>query len=236
MKSRVVLVTGATGVLGQAVARAVVAAGARVILTARREEPLAALVAELASGDEGRVWARPADLTDAAQVKSLVQEIAQHWKGVDVLLNTTGGWQGGQRLADVTDEEWYAMLQLNLGSAFLINRAVLPYMVNMQWGRIVNIGSSAAVKPGARSAAYNVSKAAVVALTASIAADYRRSGVAANVIMPSIIDTPSNRAQMPDADRSRWVRPEEIAQLMLFLCSEEGGSLNGAAIPVYGRV
>jgi len=109
-------------------------------------------------------------------------------------------------------------------------------MVSRGWGRIINIASRAAVEPAARQAAYNVSKAGLVALTASIAAEYRRQGVAANAIMPSIIDTPQNRAQTPDADFSRWVKPEALVALMLHLCSEEGGSLNGAAIPVYGRV
>ena len=125
---------------------------------------------------------------------------------------------------------------MNLRSAFLINRAVLPYMASRGWGRIVNIASRAAESPAARQAAYNVAKAGVVALTGSIAAEYRRQGIAANVILPAIIDTPANRAQMPDGDTSRWVKPEELAQLMLYLCSEEAGSLNGASIPVYGRV
>jgi len=109
-------------------------------------------------------------------------------------------------------------------------------MLKKGWGRIVNIASRAAESPGPKQAAYNAAKAGVVALTASIAAEYRRNGIAANAILPSIIDTPQNRSQMPDADRSRWVKPEEIAALVLFLLSDEGGCMNGAAIPVYGRV
>jgi NAD(P)-dependent dehydrogenase (short-subunit alcohol dehydrogenase family) len=104
------------------------------------------------------------------------------------------------------------------------------------WGRIVNLASKAALSPGPRQAAYNVSKAGVIALTQSIAAEYRRKGIAANAILPSIIDTPANRKQMPEADSSRWVTPEQLASLILFLCTEEGGSINGASMPVYGRV
>jgi NAD(P)-dependent dehydrogenase (short-subunit alcohol dehydrogenase family) len=236
MQDKVILVTGATGALGRVVARTMAATGARVALTARRQEALDALVDELDAEGSGRVWAQAADLAVAQDVERLVSALAERWGGVDILLNTAGGWRGGVRVADVSEEEWDFMLDMNLRSAFLINRAVLPYMVKQGWGRIVNVGSSSAVAPRARGAQYAVSKAGVVALTAAIAADYRRSGVAANVILPSIIDTPANRRGMPDADTSRWVKPQEIAELMLFLCSEAGGSLNGASVPVYGRV
>ena len=107
-------------------------------------------------------------------------------------------------------------------------------MLSRGWGRIVNVGSRGAVEAGARQAAYNVAKSGVASLTASIAADYRRQGIAANVILPSMIDTPANRISSPDADTARWVKPEALARLMLYLCSDEGGNLNGASLPVYG--
>ncbi len=162
--------------------------------------------------------------------------IATRWGGVDVLLNLAGGWAGGKRLADLSEEDWETMLDMNLRSAFLINRAVLPYMARRGWGRIINVASRAAVEPGPRQAAYNVAKAGVLALTASIAAEYRRQGVAANVILPSIIDTPANRIAMPEADFSRWVKPEALAALMLYLASDAAGALNGASIPLYAQV
>jgi NAD(P)-dependent dehydrogenase (short-subunit alcohol dehydrogenase family) len=236
MQDKVILITGATGALGRVVAQRVAATGARVALTGRRQDALDILVGELDAKGEGRIWAQAADLAIAQDVERLMSAVAERWGGVDILLNIAGGWRGGKRVADVTEEEWDLMLDMNLRSAFLINRAVLPYMVKQGWGRIINLGSSAAVEPKPRRVQYAVSKAGVVALTAAIAADYRRSGIAANVILPSIIDTPANRKDMPDADTSRWVNPEEIAALMLFLCSEAGGSLNGATIPVYGRV
>ena len=109
-------------------------------------------------------------------------------------------------------------------------------MVEHEWGRIVNLSARAAVEPGPRQVAYNVAKAGVVALTKSIAADYRRRGIAANVVLPSMIDTPQNRDSNPDADHSRWVNAEDLAELLLYLASDAGGSLNGAAIPVYGQL
>lgn len=234
-QDRTILITGATGALGRVVARTLAATGARLALTARQQTELEALAGEIGLPSE-RALPRAADLAKAEDVKALMQAISARWGGVDVLLNIAGGWRGGARLAELAEEEWNATLDMNLRSAYLINRAVLPYMVQRGWGRIINIASKAAVEPGPRQAAYNVAKAGVVALTASIAAEYRRQGVAANVILPSIIDTPGNRAQMPDADFTRWVKPEELAALILFLCGEAGAALNGASIPVYGRV
>jgi NAD(P)-dependent dehydrogenase (short-subunit alcohol dehydrogenase family) len=239
IQEKVVLVTGATGGLGAVVARRIAAAGARVAITARDRASLEALAGDLArelGTENDRVLVHSADLGEAGQVKGLLDGIAKRWGGVDALVNLAGGWKGGKPLADVTEQEWDAVLGMNLRSAFLINRAVLPFMVKRGWGRIINISSKAAESPGPKQSAYNASKAGVIALTASIAAEYRRSGVAANAILPSIIDTPLNRSQMPDADFSRWVKPEEIAAVVLFLLSDEAGSINGSAIPVYGRV
>jgi NAD(P)-dependent dehydrogenase (short-subunit alcohol dehydrogenase family) len=239
IQEKVVLVTGATGGLGAVVARRVAASGARVAVTGRDRGSLESLAGDLArelGTRDDRVLVHSADLAQAAQVKGLLDGIANRWGGVDALVNLAGGWKGGKPLADVTEEEWDAALGMNLRSAFLINRAVLPFMVKKGWGRIINVSSKAAESPGPKQAAYNAAKAGVIALTASIAAEYRRNGVAANAILPSIIDTPQNRAQMPDADFSRWVKPEEIAAVVLFLLSDEAGSVNGAAIPVYGKV
>ncbi len=136
----------------------------------------------------------------------------------------------------MSEADFHETMQMNLLSALHVCRAVLPYMVGRGWGRIVNIGSRAAVSAGARQAAYNIAKAGVVALTASIAADYARQGIVANVILPSIIDSPANRSEMPTADYSRWVKPEEIAAALLYLASDEAAALNGASIPLYGRM
>ena len=231
----VVLVTGATGALGRVVA-AIVAeqAGLRLALTARRETVLQELSAEL-QGPGREIMAHAADLGDPGDVTRLIAAVGERWGGVDILLNTAGGWAGGVRVGELALEDWEGMLALNLRTAFLINRAVLPYMAERGWGRIVNVGSRSAEEPGFKQAPYNVAKAAVVMLTRSVARDYAAKGITANVVLPSIIDTPNNRQQMADADWKRWVPPEEIARLMLYLCSDEAASINGAAIPIYGR-
>jgi NAD(P)-dependent dehydrogenase (short-subunit alcohol dehydrogenase family) len=232
---RVVLITGATGALGNAVARACAAAGARIALSTRTGAGLADLARDLTLAKE-RLLLHPADLSQEADAAALVKAIAARWGGVDILLNTAGGWGGRARVAELSLADWDAQLQTNPRTAFLICRAVLPYMLERGWGRIVNVASKAAVDPGARQAAYNVAKAGVVALTCSIAQDYRRTGITANVILPSIIDKPEARQSMPDADHSRWVKPEDIAETMLFLCSEAAAAISGASIPVYRGV
>ena len=235
LQDKVVLITGATGGLGSAVVRAYATTGARLALTARSQDTLEKLAREVElPADRTLLYA--ADLAVAEAARALVAAVAARWGGADVLLNIAGGWQGGARLAEVADDEFHKTMHNNLLSAFHINRAVLPYMVERGWGRIINIASRAAASPAAKQAAYNIAKAGVVALTASIAADYARQGVVANAILPSIIDSPANRSQTPTADYSRWVKPEEIAAALIYLSSDEAAALNGASIPMYGRM
>ena len=234
LAGKTILITGATGVLGSAAAAACAATGANLALTSRSAADLAGLAASLNLPTE-RLLIQSADLTNPDEVASLIVAIPVRWGGADILLHTTGGWAGGKRLADLTDADWQAMLALNLQTTFNINRAVLPYMLSKGWGRIVNIAARAALLPGAKQAPYNVAKAGVVALTASLAQDYRRSGVTANCLLPGTIDTPANRRDIPDGDTTRWVKPQELVSAMLYLCSTEAGAINGAAIPVYGQ-
>lgn len=234
LTGKTILITGATGALGSVAADACASTGANLVLTARSATDLTGLAARLNLPSE-RLLIQPADLTNPVEVANLVADITTRWGGADILLHTTGGWAGGKRLGDLTDADWQAMLALNLQTTFNINRAVLPYMLAKGWGRIVNIAARAALLPGAKQAPYNVAKAGVVALTASLAQDYRRSGVTANCLLPGTIDTPSNRRDMPDGDTTRWVKPQELVSAMLYLCSTEAGAINGAAIPVYGQ-
>ena len=234
-KSNTVLITGATGAVGSVIASSFIDTAANMVLTGRRQESLDQFGEALKEADK-RLLLFAADISRAGDVQDLMAAIEERFGGADILVNIAGGWIGGGKLADTTEEEWDSALDMNLRSAFLINRAVLPYMIERGWGRIVNFASKAAESPVSKQAGYNVAKAGVVALTASIASEYRRSGVAANVLLPGIIDTPGNREQMPDADFSRWVSVEDLAALVLLLCGKEGGSMNGAKIPVYGRV
>ena len=235
LNGRVVWITGATGALGAAVTRAFAQTEACLALTGRSADKLRQLAAETGLPAE-RVFVVAADVTQADEVGESATAVAEHWGRVDVLLNTVGGWAGGQLVAETPVEAWDRMLALNLHSAFLLSRAVLPYMLQAGWGRIVHVSSKTAVTPRAEVVGYAVSKMGVIRLTEVIAAEVKGSGVTANVILPSVIDTPANRASMSKADPSKWVPPQRIAETMRFLCSDAAASINGASIAMYGAV
>jgi len=235
LHDKVVLITGATGALGSAVVGEFAQTEAQLALTSTSPQKLEQLAAEIGLPEE-RVFSVMADVTQADRVEVLMAAVVVYFGRVDVLLNTVGGWSGGQPVEKTSMEEWNQMLTLNLHSAFLLSRAVLPPMLEAGWGRIVHVGSKTAVEPRAKVAGYAVSKMGVITLTEVIAAEVKGTGVTANVILPSVIDTPANRASMPKADPGKWVPPERIAAMMRFLCSDAAASINGARLPVYGAV
>jgi NAD(P)-dependent dehydrogenase (short-subunit alcohol dehydrogenase family) len=235
LQDKTVLITGASGALGSAVAREFAQTQARLALTGRSEEKLDRLAADLALPPE-RILTTVADVTQTESVDSLVAAVRDQFDSVDVLLNIAGGWSGGKPLGETPLEDWDRMLALNLRSAFLLSRAVLPAMLDAGWGRIIFVSSKTAVSPRAKQAGYAVSKMGLITLAETIAAETKGSGVTANTILPSIIDTPTNRESMPKADPAKWVPPQCIAATMRFLCSDEGASTNGAQIAMYGDV
>jgi NAD(P)-dependent dehydrogenase (short-subunit alcohol dehydrogenase family) len=204
------------------------------VATSRNEAELVALQQEAGIPDE--TWlGYPADLTNPAATQAAVDAARARFGHVDILAAVAGGWRGGTTVAetDLATLDW--LLRINLVTAFNACRAVLPSMMAQGWGRIITIGARGAAGGQAHSGAYAASKAALVTLTQSIAAETRQTGITANMLLVSTIDTPANRAAMPAADHSRWVTPEQIAATVRFLCSEEAAAINGAAIPVYGR-
>jgi NAD(P)-dependent dehydrogenase (short-subunit alcohol dehydrogenase family) len=231
LQNKTILITGATGALGSSVVREFAQTQAHLALTGRSEAKLAQLAAEINLPAE-RVSTAAADVTQADGVESL----ATRFDRIDVLLNVAGGWGGGEPVGETSVEDWDRLLALNLRSAFLLSRAVLPGMLEAGWGRIIHVSSKTAITPRAKQVAYAVSKMGLITLTEVIAAEAKGSGVTANVILPSIIDTPANRKFMPKADPAKWVEPEHIAATMRFLCSDEAASINGARIPIYGAV
>jgi NAD(P)-dependent dehydrogenase (short-subunit alcohol dehydrogenase family) len=218
-----VLITGASGGLGNAVVEAFLGAGATVYGAdlAWKRQP----------HSNPRFNPIEANLMLASECDRVVKEATP----VDALLHLVGGFGGGKPVAETPDEIWDQMLGLNLRSAYSIFRAVLPGMVKAGKGRIVAVGSRAALEPMPNFAAYSVSKAALVALVKTIALEVKDSGITANLVLPSVIDTPGNRAAMPSADVSKWVTPESIAGLLVWLASDAARDVNGAAIPIYGR-
>ena len=217
-EGRVVLIAGASGALGTVVSQAFLEAGANVAAVSRSGSGISA------------------DLAQPDQAAQAVQAVRARFGRLDVLLHLAGGFEGGTPVAQTADGVWSRMFDLNLNAAFYCARAVLPAMIEAKYGRIVAIGSKTAVEPVATLAAYGASKAALVALVRTIALEVKRSGVTANVVLPSVIDTPANRAADPTADFSRWVSPESIARLLLWLASESAADINGAVVPIYGRV
>lgn len=173
-------------------------------------------------------------MTDESAVVPLVNRVLSQHRAIDVLVNAVGGYAGGIPLWDTSAATLDQMMALNLRSGYTLARAVLPAMLQSHQGSIVNVAAKAALDHGAGAAAYAASKAAAVALMDSLAADCKGTGVRVNSILPSIIDTAANRKAMPNADFAAWPQPEDIAQVILFLSSDQAKTIHGAAIPVYG--
>lgn len=230
----VVLITGATGDFGPHVVRAFAADGARLALTARKLEPAEALIRDLGLSAD-RALPSVVDVTNAASVAAWIEAVRQKWSRADVLVNIAGGYKPGKPVHELEEADWDFMLNLNARSAFLTCRAVIPLMLAQGGGKIVNIGAKAGLAAGRKSTAYAASKAAVLRLTEALSAEVREKNINVNAVIPSTIDTPGNRAAQPDADTSKWVKPEDLAAVIVFLASDAADAIHGALIPVYGR-
>jgi NAD(P)-dependent dehydrogenase (short-subunit alcohol dehydrogenase family) len=226
-------VTGGTGGLGRAVSLAFLSEGAVVVATYRTQAEFDDL-ADAAGARSTRLHGHRIDVTDEAATRRLAEEVVERHGRLDALVNTVGGYAGGVKLADLDTKVLDHLLALNLRSGYALARAVLPAMLDAGAGSIVNIAAKAALDHPPRAAAYAASKAAALALMNSLAAETLGTGVRVNSVLPSIIDTAANRRSMPKADFAKWPKPEEIARVILFLCSEDAAVINGAAIPVYG--
>jgi NAD(P)-dependent dehydrogenase (short-subunit alcohol dehydrogenase family) len=229
----VVVVAGGTGGLGRAVSQAFLNEGASVIVTYRSQPEFDALV-QAAADSRSRLQGQQVDVTDETESRRLVEGIVAQRKRLDALVNTVGGYTGGMKLWDLDTKDFDRMLAMNLRSGYALARAVVPAMLKQERGSIVNIAAKAGVDHPAGAAAYAASKAAALAMMDSLAAEVAGTGIRVNSVLPSIIDTEANRKAMPGADFSRWPKPEDIARVVLFLCSDGANLIHGAAIPVYG--
>jgi len=205
------MITGAAGNLGRALVKAFAAQSANIV-------PV-----DL-----------PTNLLDQAQVDAAVQKALQQYKRIDVLCNIAGGFRMGAPVHETSDEDWNSLLDLNARSVLHTARAVVPHMIAAGGGKIVNVGAYAAHKGAANMGAYSASKSAVIRLTETMAAELRDKNINVNCVLPTIIDTPENRAAMPQADPKRWVAPEDLAKVIVFLASDEARAVHGAALPVTG--
>ncbi len=227
---RVVVVTGGTGALGSGVTRAMLEAGHRVVVTwvVERERD----AAREAFGEA--VDLRRVDVTRPEDVGALAAELGGSgapW----AVAHLVGGYRDGDPFAELDLEAWRRQFELNAWSLAVVLRGFLGGMVARGGGRVVAVSSRAAVRPFAGAGAYAASKAAVIAAVQAASEEVKAAGVCVNCVLPSVIDTPANRAAMPEADHGRWVRPQEIGEVIRFLCSPEASAVTGAAVPVYGR-
>jgi NAD(P)-dependent dehydrogenase (short-subunit alcohol dehydrogenase family) len=228
---QVILITGGTGALGSAVARAFLQEGANVAVTYRSLEEYEALQNAVPVA-RGRLQGYQTDVTDEAAMLRLVASIREGSQRLDVLVNTVGGYAGGARLWEVESAVLERMLALNLRSAFVAARSVLPIMLEQGRGCIVSIAARAAVDQPGGSGAYVASKAAALALMHSLAMDLKGTAIRVNSLLPSTIDTAANRRAMPRANFAAWTKTDDIARVILFMCSQDASAINGASIPV----
>ena len=230
------LITGGSGALGQGVARRFLDGGYRVAVTYRSEEEWERLKEQNSSSVErDSLFGFRADVTQAGSVRSAVESAVQRLGGLRVLVHLAGGYVGGTVVESVDEKTVRGMIETNLLSAFWAARNTISHLRRAGEGRLLFISSRGAVEcyPGA--APYAAAKLGLHALVQTLAKELRDLGATANAVLPSIIDTPQNRASMPDADFSKWVRPEAVAGLLEFLASVEGSAISGALIPIYGR-
>lgn len=234
LNDKVFIVTGATGSLGQVVARTLWGAGAKLALVDRTAESRFQEVFPDMVDSPACSFAHDTDLTQEEAVAEMVAHVLQRYGRIDGLVNIAGGFHSGEPVHETPLEVWDKMLGINALTTFLTSRAVLPHMIEQGYGKVVNIGGRVALEGKKNMAAYSVGKTAVLRLTESMSAEVKGHGVNVNCILPGTIDTPANRQAMPNADFSRWVQPEALADVILFLVSDAARAIHGAAIPVYG--
>ena len=236
LENRVAIISGGTGALGRAVADHFVDAGARLASPWVVEPEVPMLKQRLGNRfSDANVLLKRVDVGDEAQIASFVNDVTTKFGKVDILVNLVGGFWGGKSIAETSQAEWQAMFDMNVKPTFLCCRAVVPAMKKNSYGRIVSVSSRTGLLGAGDFAAYAVAKGAIATFTVSLAEEVLPDNVLVNAIAPSTIDTEANRAAMPKAKHENWVKPEDIARTIAFLCSEENRVTSGTVVPVYGR-
>jgi NAD(P)-dependent dehydrogenase (short-subunit alcohol dehydrogenase family) len=231
---QVVLVTGAAGNLGAVVTKAYQKAGAKLALVERDMDRMVTLFPDMDSSPD-YLLIDSIDITSVDSVARMAQIVIEHFKRIDVLVCTVGGYRAGTPLHETPVETWDFMQNLNARSVFITCQAVIPHMLKHGSGKIISIAARPGLKGGRNMAAYSASKSAVIRLTESMSAELKRKNINVNCVLPGTIDTPQNRQAMPDADFANWVAPQAIADAILFLSSRAGRAVQGAALPVTGK-
>ena len=233
-KDKVVLVTGGTGGLGQEVCLAFLKAGALLATTYHSDNSIPMLQSKLGSLE--KVFLIKKDLRNEEDVWNLVSDVTKKFGRIDILANVIGGYIAGKPVAEIDEKDWDEMMDLNLKTVFLLSKHVVSQMLKQSSGKIIHVAARPGLKGTGFDAAYVASKSGVVRLVESLSEEVKAKGINVNCVLPSIIDTQENRIAMPGADYAKWVKPDAIAKIILFLASDDSKPINGAAIPVYGLV
>lgn len=235
LEEKSAVVTGGAGALGGAVVAALLEAGARVSVPVRKPGELDPLRQRLRLDSDAALSGAVVDLTDETAVNDYTASVAEERGGLDILVHTAGSFAGGKPVHETPWSLWQEQLDSNLKTAVLASRAAVPHMIRRGGGAIVHVSSRPATQDGKNIAAYAAAKRALLQLTDAMAAELLEENITVNAVLPSTIDTPANRKAMPKADFSRWVRPEAIARVILFLAGPDARIVSGAHVPVYGR-
>jgi NAD(P)-dependent dehydrogenase (short-subunit alcohol dehydrogenase family) len=231
---KVVMITGASGNLGLATTQAFLSSGYQLALLDLNASRIPERIPELMHKSPKPLFIS-VDLTSEEPVQKAVLHTVTVLGQIDVLVNIAGGYKGGIAIHETSTEDLDFLMNLNFRTTFNTSKAVIKYMLNQGSGNIINIAARGGLKGSARMGAYSASKSAVIRLTESMSAELKHQGIRVNCILPGTIDTPKNREDMPDADFSRWIQPGAIADVILFLASDQARGITGASIPVYGR-
>lgn len=234
LNNKVTIITGAAGNLGAATACAFQEAGAKTVLVDHAADRLPRDFPELARSNV-HLLVGGVDLSDPASLGRLLEQTLGKFGRVDALVNTVGGYRGGKPVHETDLADWDFLFNVNLRTTLLCCRAVIPQMLKQQSGRIINVASRDGLAGSAGYAAYSASKSAVLRLTESLAAELKAANINVNCVMPGTIDTPQNRAAVPNGDFSKWVEPAAIAEVIAFLASDSARAIQGTALPVYGK-
>jgi NAD(P)-dependent dehydrogenase (short-subunit alcohol dehydrogenase family) len=236
LKNRVAVITGGTGALGRAVSERFLEEGAGVAVPWIVEAEVPLFNDRMGNRfTSSNISLSKVDVGDEQQIAKFVDETVRKMSRIDILVNLVGGFWGGKTIADTTIAEWQAMFDLNLKPTFLCCRAIVPVMQRSKFGRIVSVSSRTGLLGAGEYAAYAIAKGTIKTFTASLAEEVLNDNVLVNAIAPSTIDTEANRKAMPNAKHENWVKPEDIAKTIAYLCSEQNQVTSGTVVPVYGR-
>jgi len=233
--SKVVLITGGTGALGREVSLAFLKSNAIAVITHVTDKEISPLESKLGNLLKSAMLIK-VDIGDEQQTKKTISDVVKKYGRIDILVNLVGGYLGGKKVTEMTENEWDLMMNLNLKTAFLVSKHVVEQMVKQGSGKVIHVAARLALKGIGGNSAYGASKSGLIRFVESLSDEVKDKNINVNCIMPSIIDTDANRKDMPSADFSKWVKPSEIARVVLFLASEDSRPIHGAAIPVYGLV